>query len=303
MGYNDAFPAGCDTADCNGPVNLSKPGAPVPAFWMGRCGISYYWKDSEYLNTRRQADALGKPFIAYSVFHPGESISKQVAAFLEWAGKGCYGYSWDLEVNPLNVSQSKVSADTRDATLALLDTGLYVINYSSPYWIKEYFTNWGKSSPDWLNQCDWIIAQYMVNGQEHPGPVEIPAGIDPERVWGHQSWNMMPNVYGSVYDSKYLDKDRYLLSKALPGGAVVVDEPADEPETETPAAFATLTVANCGGLHIREKPCRESADLGMLLQGTPVRVTGAVLEGNNIWWKRLEGGYCCQRYDGWVYLK
>jgi len=300
MGYNDNKPSGCDTADCNGAVNLTKAGAPVPAFWMARAGIASCWKDSEYLNTRRQADKLGIPFIAYHVPHPGEPIAQQVKDFLEWAGSGCFGYCGDFEVDPHSVGISKVAVDSRDYTLALLDAGKYVVNYSSPFWIKEYFTNWGKSSPAWLNQCDWIIAQYLSNGLEHPGPVEIPAGIDPSHVWGHQSWNKMPNVYGSVFDSKYLDRDRYLLSKDLPGATVVDDEPETVPDTTT--AYATLTVVP-NGLHIRKEPCRESDDLGMLLQYAQIKVTEAVLEGDNIWWKRLEGGYCAQRYDGWTYLK
>jgi len=299
MGLQDPF--GIDTADCNGAVDISTPGAPKISFGAARCGIGYWYKDSQYLHTRAQYDKLGLPFVAYHVLIPGNSISAQAKAFKNWAGSDCYAYSWDLEVTN-NCLPSKVSADTRDALAAIDDFGWRQMAYSTVGWIDEYFRNHLTGQlPDWVKKYMWWLARYLLNGQECPSLI-LPKGLDAKNVPVMQSWNMMPNAYGSKYDSQYVDGDRGLIWP-LPGwNGVPVVSPTPVTPVPVPVATQVLHVVNCNGLHIRSKPTRSSDGIGMLLRGAPVNVVKKIYVGNDIWWSRAEGGYVAQQYDGFVYL-
>ncbi|CAK0773763.1 hypothetical protein CCP3SC15_480004 [Gammaproteobacteria bacterium] len=301
MSYTDPF--GIDTADCNGPVNITAPGAPKVYYGAARCGIGFWYKDAEYLNTRRQYDKLGLPFVAYHVLVPGKPILSQARSFKAWAGSDCYAYSWDLEVAN-GCSPSKVSVDTRDALAATEDFGWNQLPYSSPGWINEYFRNpVTHQLPDWVNRYWWWLSQYLLSGVEHPGPVDIPAGMDPKRVLIHQTGSQMPNLYGSKYDSRFVDTNRARIwpFPGFNGSPVIVPE---VPVIVTPTVpTRVMHVVNCNGLFIRPQPKKAGATLGLLLRGSEVNVVKRFEVGSDIWWSRVEGGYCAEVYQGFRYLR
>lgn len=221
-----SLPFGIDTADVNGPVNITNADAPIVQFGAARCGEGYY-RDKMYSNTREQYDRLGLPFIAYMVLYPGNDIQRQIRDFKSWAGSGCWGYSWDLEVRNKQ-SPSRISSDTKTATLAMLDAGYNVINYSSPGFINEnYRSPVTGLLPDWINKPWWWIAQYTKSQKSECNTFTYPVGLLQERIRVIQTWNKMPNQYGSIYDSHYIDADRWILG--FPGNKPTVeDEPTPE---------------------------------------------------------------------------
>lgn len=221
----EKLPLGIDTADVNGPVNINKDGSPKLSFGIARCGEGIY-RDTQYQITRAQYDKAGLPFIAYHVLRPNLDLDKQILKFKSWAGSGCYGYSWDLEVTG-GVSPSAVSSATKKVTLAMLDAGYNVINYSSPGWIKTYFRSpVTMKYPDWVNSCYWYLAQYADNGECNY--IDIPIGLNENRVLVVQTWNKAPNQYGSKYDSVYVDRDRWLRDYPVKEKTTVTKE--DYPE-------------------------------------------------------------------------
>lgn len=295
----NSLPFGCDSADCNGAVNLSSPNAISPRFWAARDGIGYWYKDVQYSHTRGQADAMGIPFIAYHVLVPGDDLKSQISSFQNWAGKGCTFYGWDLEVAN-GCTAGKVSQDTKYVTQAMLDAGYPLMNYSSPGWITEHFVSpVTKLVPDWVNTCWWWLAEYA-NGILENNYLAVPAGMNSNKILVFQDGDSTPNTYGSVYDSKFVDTDRWLLN--FPG--TVAPAPIPEPVPAPIIAYQTLHVVNCNGLYVHSRPDCQIADrIGILLKDAPVNVTSRILFGSNIVWKRLEGGYVWQRYMGFTYLQ
>jgi hypothetical protein len=225
-------PMGIDLASCNGKTYLSGI-----YFLCARSGISWKYVDELFEYNKIQAYLLDVPFIAYHVFYPGQPIADQLNHFLKLAGRDCFAYSWDLELD-CNQPPEIVNRDCEIATNMLLDMGFQVINYSRYYWIRSYL------KPGWLNICKWWLAQFMedikdASGKyitpEHPGPVSVPDGIDPKNIWIHQSSQRMLNKYGNPWENKYLDCDRWIGDpKLILKPAPVVPEPRITFPTETP---------------------------------------------------------------------
>lgn len=205
------LPMGIDTADVNGAVNITKEGAPKLSFGAAKCGEGTY-RDTEYLKTRAQYDALGLPFIAYYVLRYSVPVSQQVANFKKWSGSGCYAYSPDLEKtqDSANYSNSTISVWTRDFIKGLQDAGLNVVPYTTGGWINERFRNPITALlPTWCaSGLRWWLAQYNYIGERNN--LDIPTGILKENVIIFQTWNRMFNYFGSKYDSQYVDCDRWV---------------------------------------------------------------------------------------------
>ena len=290
----ETLPLGIDTADVNGAVDIHK--GPALAFGGVRCGEGLY-RDKLYAATRAQYERDGLPVIAYFVLYPGQPVAQSVANFKSWAGSGCYGYSWDLEVKN-GQSTSRISQDTRDVTLALLDAGYKVINYTTAAWINQYFRSpTTHLLPDWVGKAEWWLAQY-VSGRE-ADYIYVPNGLDLERVLIAQTWNQAPNEYGSKYDSVYVDRDRWL--RGYPGAtAPAEDSMPQESLTET----RRMTVSNKSGLNVRAKPAAgDTQILTWLPDGSKVDTTEKLTIGLDIWRKRSQGGYVAELYNGFRYLK
>jgi len=296
-----AEPFGIDTADCNGPVNLSAPGAKKVQFAAARCGIGYWYRDAQYVATRDQAEKMGIPFLAYHVLIPGNDVKAQAKAFRSWAGEGCWGYSGDFEVAN-GCSPSIVSANTRDYLAETAGFGWRNVPYSSPGWINEYFRSQiTYLLPDWINFYQWWLSQYLTSGAENPGPLSVPLGMKMENVLIFQTGSQEQNKYGSIYDSRFVDTDRW-VGNGFPSVPV---KPETTPVEVTPAPAETETgvmhVA-CNGLYVRSKPAKNSEAISLLLRGTPVNVVATKKIGDYIWVERAGGGWCAQKYLDFVYL-
>jgi len=285
------MPVGLDTSDGNGPVNITKSGSPALAFGSAKCGEGTY-RDTEYLNTRAQYDKQGLPFIAYYVLrHSGDSVSQQVKNFILWAGKGCYAYSPDLEKTRDSESRSKsvVSANTRDFISGLLDAGLYILPYSSNGWINEKFRSPSTGLlPSWVTSLDWWLARYSFVGEN--SVFYIPNGIPQNKVKILQTWNMAPNVYGSIYDSLVLDKDRWAVG--YPGTVT----PSTEDEV-TPV----YTITPLYRLVIRSSPEKANNDTGLRAEYNVTLSAYEMANDNkgNVWYK-IDTGWICAKYNGVV---
>jgi len=306
--YNVSFdvnnlPMGIDTSDSNGPINITKAGAPKLYFGAAKCGEGTA-KDIQYLNTRAQYEKLGLPFIAYYVLrYAGSTVAQQVKNFKSWAGSGCYAYAPDLEKtkDSGSVSKSIVSANTRDFIHGLQDAGLNVLPYTSPGWINEYFRSQVTYLlPDWITSIKLWLAAYNFIGERSTLP--IPTGIRRENVLIFQTWNKSPNKFGSIYDSIFIDRDRW-IGGALPG----VGQPPAPPIEDGPE-IVIMHVVNTGkdGLKVRTQPNTSLTSVKFkpnnLMDGTAVNTVERIQNGSDVWRKRLEGGYCAELYKGTRYL-
>ena len=285
------LPMGIDTADVNGSINLDNPGAPKVSFGSARCGEGLY-RDTEYNKTRAQYDKKGLPFIAYHVIYPGQKVSTFVKNFLNWAGTGCYGYSIDCEVKN-GQTPSRISQDTRDATLGLLDAGVNVINYTTTSWINTYFRSpTTHELPDWVTKVKWWLAQYTKLGLTENNYLYIPTGMPIENVLIFQTWNKMPNKFGSVADSRYLDCDRWIY-----GVPTSVPSSEDEP-------VKTAKVIALAGVKIRTSPEVANNDTGKrYAYGTLITFIDTKTDKSGNIWLKTDLGWCCSKYGRYTYIK
>jgi hypothetical protein len=132
------------------------------------------------------------------------------------AGSGCWAYAPDLEETN-GQSNSIISQDTRDLISMVLDVGWNTVPYSLPGWVNERFRSPETGLlPDWvIKWVKWWLSQYNTDGTER-NSLDIPTGIDPADVLVAKTGSQMPNVYGSIYNSKFVDSDRALVWP-LPG--------------------------------------------------------------------------------------
>jgi len=294
-----SLPLGLDTSAGNGSINITKPGSPALAFGSAKCGEGTY-RDPLYLSTRAQYDKAGLPFLAYYVLrHSGDSISQQVKNFISWAGSGCYAYSPDLEKtrDSESISKSLVSANTRDFIAGLLDAGLKVIPYSSAGWINEKFRSPSTYLlPTWVTSLDWWLARYSYIGEN--SVFYIPTGIAQNKVKILQTWNLAPNKYGSIYDSLFLDMDRWAVD--YPGTVAQVPSSEDDP-VATPNTF---TVTPLYKLVIRSSPEKSNNDTGYrALKGISLAAYETATDSLGNTWARISTGWIAIKYNGTVYSK
>jgi hypothetical protein len=293
------LPVGLDTADCNGVINITKPGAEPLAFGAAKCGEGNY-RDTQYLNTRAQYDALGLPFIGYFVLrHSGDSIAQQVRNFLSWAGSGCYAYSPDLEKtrDSTTISNSKISSNTREFVERLLDAGKKLLPYSSQGWINEKFRSPSTGLlPSWVTILDWWFARYSFLGET--SVFDIPNGIPEANVKVVQTSNVSINQYGSKYQSVFLDKDRWV--RGYPG---TVTPPSTEDETPTPIPTFTVT-SMYDRLTVRSSPEKADNDTGnRVSKGHPMVAYEITTDSKLNTWAHIATGWIAVVYDGTTYSK
>lgn len=294
------LPMGIDTAgDANGPINITKEGAPVPEFGAAKCGEGY-WRDTEYLKTRAQYDKLGKPFIAYYVLRHSVPIAIQVKMFLNWAGSDCLYYSPDLEKtrDSEQVSKSIVSANTRDFIHGLMDAGKNVMPYTTSGWVNEKFRSpVTYLLPDWVTKevKSWWLAAYQFIGERSSLP--IPTGIDKNKVEVFQTWNKAPNKYGSIYDSWYVDRDRWVGK--FPGSVT----PPIQTEDPVIPSVKLGTVVSPTGVNVRTSPSTNSSKVGALPYNSNMIYTAIAKDTEGNTWLKIDTGWVCSVYRGTTLIK
>lgn len=187
-----SLPFGIDISRYQGIIDWNVVAAhvnPTVEFVIMRAAISWGYKDTYIDRNWSEARRLGLSRGAYHVFYPTEDPVRQMAWFIE-----CL--NGDLGEMPLSLDVEL----SHDATPAQFQTNLlraleYVqevtqrkpIIYSRASFINAYVTGTGKPAPAWYKNYDWWLAQYLLSGEEHPGPPTLPYGVPRERVIIHQT--------------------------------------------------------------------------------------------------------------------
>jgi len=195
-----------------------------------RCAISWGYVDVAYSFGKSECKRLGIPMSAYHVFYPNSDPIRQAQHFCNVAGDDTdYPLVADIELG--EGSHRCTPPEYQKALKKYLDEieridGRKPIIYSRATFIDYYLTGSG-TPPAWFNDYDWYLAQYLSNGEEHPGEPKLPKGVSRERVIIHQTSD---RGNGKLYgvQSAAVDLNRWQKSEkeflAFVGREVVQDD-------------------------------------------------------------------------------
>ncbi|NSW53312.1 MAG: hypothetical protein HPY85_12475 [Anaerolineae bacterium] len=184
------LPFGIDVSRWQGTINWNVIAAHVPKveFVAIRAALSWGYTDTYFAYNWAEARRVGIPRSAYHVIYPDEDPVRQMSYFLNVVGD-------DLGELPLTIDV-ELDRDVPPATYRLrLKAALdYIENtvnrrpiiYSRASFINTWVTG-SDTPPSWYNFYDWWLAQYLLSGEEHPGPPTLPRGVMRSRVIIHQT--------------------------------------------------------------------------------------------------------------------
>lgn len=203
-------PFGIDVSKYQGKIDWDVVAAhnPKVRFTGIRATINWGYTDGWFQRNWSEAKRVGILRTAYHVVYPGESADRQISHLLNTVGSdlGELPLSLDVELDH-SLSYSKIAACIfQCVTLLENRSGKKPIIYSRALWIDEHVTGPGKTPPEWLDQYDWWLAQYLKTPDEHPGPPNLPKGVSRENVIIHQN-TQKGNPFG--VETKQLDYDRW----------------------------------------------------------------------------------------------
>ena len=162
---------------------------PLVEFVGIRATISWGYIDAWFAQNWREAKRVGIPRAAYHVVYPDQSVDSQIDHFLQIVGSdlGEFPLVLDVELNR-GVGCATVRSSVLGCSKKIQkDTGRKPIIYSRASFVDYYVTGQGFVPPSWLNEHDWWLAQYLKIAEEHPGPPDLPRGVNRERVIIHQT--------------------------------------------------------------------------------------------------------------------
>jgi GH25 family lysozyme M1 (1,4-beta-N-acetylmuramidase) len=122
------------------------------------------------------------------VVYPDAPAKRQVDKIMQLLGDdhGDFPVTLDCELDR-GQHFSKIAAVIFQCAVLLEDkTGKKPIIYSRANWIDVHITGTG-NVPNWLNNYDYWLAQYLREPKEHPGPPNLPKGVSRDRVIIHQT--------------------------------------------------------------------------------------------------------------------
>ena len=186
------LPFGLDVSRYQGIIDWDMTAAhedPTVEFVIMRAAISWGYKDTYFDRNWTEARRVGIPRSAYHVIYPTEDPVRQMVHFLDCVGE-------DLGEMPLSIDVELSHDATPSQYQATLLRALEYIQeatqrkpiiYSRASFINVFVTGSGNEPPDWYREYDWWLAQYLLSGEEHPGPPTLPNGVPRERVIIHQT--------------------------------------------------------------------------------------------------------------------
>lgn len=212
MGEISDLPWGIDKSRWQGKMDWEAVARAGVRFMATRASISWGYQDSWFTHSWTEAKRVGILRAAYHVFYPGESVTRQMDHFLKVVGEdlGELPLVLDVELDH-GLTYKEIGAAVHAACAYLTnETKRQPMIYSRASWVDAYITG-GKSQtpPEWLNQYDWWLAQYLLSGKEHPGPVARPRGVGVDRVMIHQTTDKGAPV-GCGAEIKTMDYNRWV---------------------------------------------------------------------------------------------
>ncbi|HMD87773.1 MAG TPA: glycoside hydrolase family 25 protein [Anaerolineaceae bacterium] len=195
------LPFGIDVSVYDGTVNWDVVAAhsiPQVVFAGTRATVSWgyidpqfsrNWSEAKRVSAARMArGSLPIYRCAYHVVYPGEDAVRQIDHFMSVVGADHGELPLVLDVE---LDQGLGHSAIADKVLACIQelarkAGRIPNIYSRALWVDEFITGYSNGKlntpPDWLNFCDWWLAQYLKTPDEDPGPPNLPQGVDRARV-------------------------------------------------------------------------------------------------------------------------
>ena len=186
------LPFGIDVSRYQGVIDWDVIAAHEPKVeFVGiRAAISWGYKDTYLDFNWAEARRVGIPRTAYHVFYPTEDPVRQMAHFIN-----CL--DGDLGEMPLSIDVEL----EHDATPEEFQQNLYAalkyiqevtqrkpIIYSRANFMNYIVTGGlDETPPEWYADYDYWLAQYLLSGEEHPGPPRMPNGVPRSRCIIHQT--------------------------------------------------------------------------------------------------------------------
>lgn len=184
-------PFGIDVSRWQGEINWDAVGIyeKKVQFTGIRAAINTAYVDSWFDRNWVEAKRVGIARAAYHVFWPTTDPIKQADHFLKVVGDDLGELPLVADVELKHNSTPAVFQRNLLKYLQRLEevTERKPIIYSRASVVDPWITGLGKTPPSWLNEYDWWLAQYLLSGEEHPGPVTMPKGVDRDRCIIHQT--------------------------------------------------------------------------------------------------------------------
>ena len=183
-------PFGIDISQHQGKMKWDDVAAHSPKVEFAgiRSGISWGYTDKWFSFNWAEAKRVAIPRTAYHVIYPDAPANRQVDKIMLLLGgdNGELPITLDCELDR-GQHFSKIAATIFQCAVLLEDkTGKKPIIYSRANWVDLHITGSG-SPPNWLNDYDYWLAQYLRDPKEHPGPPNLPKGVSRNRVIIHQT--------------------------------------------------------------------------------------------------------------------
>lgn len=206
-------PFGIDVSRHQGAINwdITVKGDPKVIFVGVRASISWGYQDGFFKRNWEESKRLGLLRAAYHVVYPAESPVRQVDNFLQVVGSdlGELPLVLDLELDHGLPAAAIADCVITCSGLILQKSGRKPMIYSRANWINDYITGGAsKTPPSWLDEHDWWLAHYTVDGSEHPGPPPLPRGVSRARCKIHQTSRKGQGKYYGM-ESYDLDLNRW----------------------------------------------------------------------------------------------
>ena len=150
-----------------------------------RAGVSWGYVDTHFIRNWKESLRAGIPRAAYHVLYPGQGAERQfdnLRRAMDGLDYGEMPIELDCEVDLGQDQRTITNEILRFGELVLAETGRVMTIYSRANWIDTYTL-----TGSWRNQFTWHLAQYLKSGEEHPGPVALPAGVNGQNVVLHQT--------------------------------------------------------------------------------------------------------------------
>lgn len=204
-----------DTSRHNGFIDAAVSQANGVRMLIPRAGISWGYSDAQFVATYQGAKDNGLYRSSYHVIYTDQPIVETtarpgVSQLNHWFNihpkRDVIPRVIDFEVDRGDTPAQKAAAMTLMSDEVQKRDGERPIIYSRTNLINQWLVGW---SDDYKNDHYYIIAQYLTDPtKEHPGPPDIPNGIDPSRIIMHQSADKLPGFPGEA-QSAALDRIRW----------------------------------------------------------------------------------------------
>lgn len=180
-----------------------------------RAGVSWGYTDAWFARNWAEVLRIGTPRSAYHVVYPLENAIKQMDFLFSVLGSdlGELPITLDCELDH-GGGYKQIAATVAKCVEIIKDrTGQTPILYSRANWINSYIVGAengiANPAPAWLKKLPLFLAQYLISGEEHPGPVSIPWGCSRDKAILHQTTAKADGI-ALGYESKEADISRVL---------------------------------------------------------------------------------------------